>query len=259
MNSKITKFDVFLYFADQLDRARRLELEAACATNTQVRQWFDDLTPTQAELDAAPVPTIATDTPEYRRIAAQTYLSMSRESEPDMWEEFARIFRETPEGPIRTTKSLLASGAARGLSRVEDNTLVGNLGCTSSQDTSPPLPDVPDYEVITDTTIFLSRSDAEVPFALVRVIAARNGIPITSIVRVMEFDERNRTWKREIPKTAIFKEEVPTGKIEYYFAFGVDKESRTWFSRDQVAEILEEIPHEYTEERRRVQTLLDQL
>jgi hypothetical protein len=75
----------------------------------------------------------------------------------------------------------------------------------------------------------------------------------------MEFDEHKGTWKVEIPKTALFKEGVPTDRITYYFAFGVDTESRGWFSREQVAGLLDGIPEEFAEERRRVQQLLDQL
>jgi hypothetical protein len=54
MNSHISKFDVFLYFANQLNRTRRRELEVACEKDDQVRKWFDELTPTEDELGNVP-------------------------------------------------------------------------------------------------------------------------------------------------------------------------------------------------------------
>jgi hypothetical protein len=259
MNSKITKHDVFLYFADQLDRARRMEIEAACATDARVRQWFDELSPTSEELATMPVPEVATDTPEYRRLAVLAHQGVSRDSEG--LKELIRLLLATPEGhSIPSTKPLLAdSGAWDWPSLVDEMAAVGATAADSSDETArPQLPDTP-YEVFTDTAIYLGRTDAEVPFGVVRIIAARNGVPLTSIVRVMEFDERTGSWKLEIPKAALFKEKIPPGKIEYYFACGTDADSLRLFSHAQVAELYQELPEEFIEERKRVKQLLDLL
>jgi serine/threonine protein kinase/formylglycine-generating enzyme required for sulfatase activity len=58
MNSRITKMDVFLYMADRLGQTRRVELEAACKTNAQVRQWFEELTPREEDLEIDPFPEV---------------------------------------------------------------------------------------------------------------------------------------------------------------------------------------------------------
>src|SRR5262249_49762046 len=158
----------------------------------------------------------------------------------------------TPEGhPIPTIKPLLANSGAWNLPcLVDDIGAVGAMAASTSDETPrPQLPDTPDYVVQTDAAIYLGRADAEVPFGVVRVIAARNGVPLTSIIRVMEFEERTQSWKLEIPKAAIFKEELPPGKIEYYFAFGTDADSLQMFSQAQVAELYQELPEEFVEER----------
>ena len=73
MNSPITKFDVFLYFADQLEPLDALEFETACETNDQVRQWFAELTPTDEELEHQALPKAMGKRPPQGRGAAPTF------------------------------------------------------------------------------------------------------------------------------------------------------------------------------------------
>ena len=84
MSEKVTKGDVLLYFADKLVRTRRIELEQACESDPEVKKWFDELMPTDEEINQMPL----SDPPdpnseESRRIAAITYESIQREKEKE--------------------------------------------------------------------------------------------------------------------------------------------------------------------------------
>lgn len=91
--TRITKKDVFLYFADKLDRARRIELEEATETDERVRRWFQELTPTEEERGRLPMPTIDVDSPEYRKLAAITYLSVEQDERDDLVSQWAAWMR----------------------------------------------------------------------------------------------------------------------------------------------------------------------
>jgi hypothetical protein len=93
MNPKITKKDVFLYFADKLERDRRREVEAAWRSDVRVQRWFEELTPTEEELRQRPRPGVRLDSPAYRDLAAVTYLSVERDERAglaDQWSEWVR-------------------------------------------------------------------------------------------------------------------------------------------------------------------------
>ena len=81
MTVSITKKDVFRYYANDLDRVRRRELEAACRTNAQVRQWFEELAPTEEELERQPLPEVRLDSAALSELAAIVYLSVARDEE----------------------------------------------------------------------------------------------------------------------------------------------------------------------------------
>ena len=79
---KITKFDVFRYVANELTRERRIQVEEAAKTDPDVQRWLQELTPTEEELvKEAIVKLPAIDSPEARKIAAETYLSVQRDEE----------------------------------------------------------------------------------------------------------------------------------------------------------------------------------
>jgi hypothetical protein len=111
MLDKITKTDVFLYFANKLDRARRRELESACRSDEQVRRWFDELTPTEEEIERMPLPAVRLDSPEVRRLAVIAYLSVERdEYAEDVILDFTRRVRDRGEsgGESRPTPDEIA-------------------------------------------------------------------------------------------------------------------------------------------------------
>jgi hypothetical protein len=100
MNAKITKSDVARYFANELDRARRREIESACRFDEQVREWFRELTPTDEELQRQPVAEVRLDVASNRDLAAITYLSVERDERVEQvqsWSEWVRNLRPGAE------------------------------------------------------------------------------------------------------------------------------------------------------------------
>ena len=90
MPDAITKKDVFLYFANRLDRPRRLELERASQSDPRVRRWFEELRPTEEELLRRPPRTVRLDRPEDGRLAAVAYRSVERDEEVRRWVGWVR-------------------------------------------------------------------------------------------------------------------------------------------------------------------------
>ena len=78
---KITKLDVFKYMADELPRERRLKIEEASKSDSEVRRWIDELTPTVEELNQQPVPEVQLDpaSPEGKRLGIDTFMRMQDE------------------------------------------------------------------------------------------------------------------------------------------------------------------------------------
>jgi hypothetical protein len=105
MTAKITKMDVFRYFANKLDRTRRRELEAACQSNEQIRRWFQELTPTEEELQRQPRPQGRLDPQTYRNLAASAYLGVERDERA----ERVRQWLEWIRNGVTAVKSAIAS------------------------------------------------------------------------------------------------------------------------------------------------------
>lgn len=74
----ITEKDVFLYFANQLNRARRMEIEAAFETDPNVQRWFEELGPTDEDIDR-----IVTDASAAVRSRSSLFRSVPAESVAD--------------------------------------------------------------------------------------------------------------------------------------------------------------------------------
>jgi hypothetical protein len=98
MPSEFTKKDVFLYFADKLDPARRRQIESARQTDERVRRWFEELSP-KGEGKPQPAAVVRLDAAEYRDLAAIAYLSVERDELDSVWGDWFRDLGRT-EGPI---------------------------------------------------------------------------------------------------------------------------------------------------------------
>lgn len=73
MTAAFTKKDVFLYFADRLPPARRSELERAVEFDQAIQQWFDELAPSEDDVDLPAPPFPSPHSPAVRRAAALAF------------------------------------------------------------------------------------------------------------------------------------------------------------------------------------------
>jgi hypothetical protein len=227
MSSPITKFDVFLYFADQLSRARRLELEAACKTNAQVRQWFADLTPTDAELEQQPVPAVQIDSPANRDLAASTYLSVERDERAEQVLQWSAWIRTLMTGgksasgpPCEIVPLELLEGRSTLLYREP-----APLAMAADQDTfSVPPPEVPRiYPDYAGGRLIIRQALERVPGGLVEVIVVRrrgeNEVEALPPVRIQleraEPPEGEAYWYADVPLKSLIGDFRPGDDFIY--------------------------------------------
>jgi hypothetical protein len=222
MTARITRNDVVRYFANELDRARRREIESACRSDPEVERWFEELRPSAEEMP--PVPEVRLDAPESRRLAVLTYLSVEREQVRE-WEEWIRNLvtagATTSQPPGEIVPSELLEGA--------QGTLVYRepvpLNMAGAQDTFsvPPQKVVPFIEpdYVGGRLIIRQRLD-RLPRGVVEVIVVRrreNEVETLPAVRIelekTQPPEGEPYWYVEVPLQRLIGEFRPGDDFTY--------------------------------------------
>lgn len=115
----------------------------------------------------------------------------------------------------------------------------------------------PPYRFVWKNTLFVAALEPQVPYSLVRVVAARGGVLLASRQCVMELNRG--VWTLEVPLSRIFGDgPVPDGLIDYV-PIPATLETRSLFPAATVAADLTKIDDSLGEERARVEKLLELL
>jgi len=121
----------------------------------------------------------------------------------------------------------------------------------------PELPDPP-YVVACEHDIHIAQLVEQVPYGVIRVIASVEGRPLSSIVRVMDYDEGAKQWVLVVSATEFFGYDVPKGDLDFHVQ-PARRELFAWFPADEIEDLQKGIPAERVRERTGVQTLLHDL
>jgi hypothetical protein len=87
MKPKITRKDVFLYFAGQLSDDQRRAVEEACETSPEVRMWYNNLARTEDR--SVRTPKIDLTNPRMARLAAIAFGIVRQDEEFAAWQAWA--------------------------------------------------------------------------------------------------------------------------------------------------------------------------
>ena len=259
MKSRITKYDVFRYMANQLTRSRRQELEAACNTDAQVRRWFEELTPRKEEL----VDNSASGVSQLRDV--------QRLPRPG---RHARL-TTTPRLPAWTPGILAADRRGRlprnmptaiewtALSPAHLHTSHESVGKDATKTKAKPaskeepLP-TPPFTCVRDETLISAQNEQDVPFGLVRVFVLEEGKPTRTKIIVLEHSAPEKLWRLELPLHDFFEGDVPDGEPEYYLV-PADEGSADWFPVAEVRNKRDRLPKTRSVERERLSEFIELL
>jgi hypothetical protein len=262
MSRPVTQEMVFLYVAGVLPARDRRLVEEAYVDDHQIQSWFD-------ELEALPDCLPATEmwrqlcNPQDRDIYDQIHDARKHLAKDPVQKKIELVgdwLVSLPEGRLPPTGLAWFCnwpGTDLGVRSVEGQ-LEPVMAADSGEDASGPRLPAAAGDVVAGNMIRLVRSVTEAPFGVIRIIATSDGVPVASVIRVMEFDRFEKTWKLEMPLAAIFAGEPPIERIQYY-AVPANEPWLPWFRRDAVERLLDDIPETMPEERRGVQELLQLL
>jgi hypothetical protein len=251
MNPPITKFDVFLYFANQLNRARRLELEAACKTNAQVRQWFAELTPTDEELEHEALLEVASDPAEYCRRDARTDPSTQPE-ESRLWAlaHFQRLPEsERQASPLLAAVRQLDTRRYGGFVRQWEFSLA--MAAAGCKPTAYPLdPQTRDYLAQDGDQIFLDCPEHCIPHGLGWLILTEPNGVVTLRLPELDFDRQTRRWSLTTTVEELLGGRRPEGEQLQSHFLPATKQTREAFDGAEVRQFVQSLPKQSVQRKR---------
>ena len=268
MNAEITKLEVFLYYAEELNRTRRRQIEEAARNDPKVQRWLAELAPTDEDLADEPVPDLSSS--DFRQAGITAMVNALQEDEETELTaaehglsvpllELADLIRQAPEGRLPKTDNPILLDWNRNYGVAATTATLELVSKFHDDDSTrfPTLPDVP-YLVVEDDILYLAQRPESVPFGVVRIIASKDGIPLASTLRCLEYNRKERAWKTNLSVASVFDNDLITGKLEWY-AVPANEEYRGLFSKKEVTQLLGGLPESWTDERTAVGQLLEVL
>jgi hypothetical protein len=229
---------VLMHHLGLLDNKQVETMEAAKEQSAYVRHCYRMLDP-------------FTETPEpFQQMATELANEMREE------DEFTQRFREQ----LFSAKGSLLTNDG---SPIVPRTLMERLGIpiveavldlSVSFDTDKPerLPMTSHGIEIENNVIELYQSEDAVPYAVVRVIATKDGVPLASTMRLMKYGDG---WRLKLPLDVLFDRELVSGMLTYY-AVPAKEGLFELFPKADVEALLNDIPTSWVIERGLVEELL---
>lgn len=174
--------------------------------------------------------------------------------------ELAKMIEDSPDGRRLDTKLPLLKDrktGSLGLAPSHNISYTPSLLDGASETLPADIPAEP-FVFATTRTIHVRQGKDDVPYGVVRVIAALDGVPLASVVRIMEFVEAYPEWHLEISKTALFGRAVPSGNLEYY-ALPARLDTLACFPRSDIEELAAEPTPRSEQQRQLVSDLIHDL